>query len=416
MESRLDSALEEAITSKRLPGIAAIALDKSGDVLYKGVYGKTSISDPKASALTSSTPIPVWSCTKLVTSVAALQLLEQGKLSLSDPVEKYIPIVKDIQVLDGFNDDGSPVLRAPKTEMTVLHLMTHTAGLSYPSFDQPTVQYQTHVKQNPAAAMTMVTGKMKDFFTPLASDPGTKYTYGINTDYLGFVVEAVSGMAIDDYIQQHIFDPLEMRHSGSHLKPECSDPFITHFRGEDASLTAQPGFTGNTTPGVLAGGHYLTSTLDDYSAFLLTILNNGTHPKTGVQILKPDTVKDYIFTDQVKHCPTDGIGTLSGAIPFLSNTGTMLPGVKKTWSCGLMLNLDDHANGRNAGSGAWAGLGNLYYFLDQKAGKLAFIMCATLPFLDKEVLHLFDELERALYDKGSAGSVGEKGSNFALPA
>lgn len=134
MDARLRPQFEAVAEARKVPGIAAIALDRSGDVLFKGVFGTTNNDDSSAAALTPTTPIIIWSCTKLVTSVAALQLLEQGKLALDDPVEGYVPQIKEIQVLEGFKDDGSPILRAPKTKATILMLMTHTAGFTYDFF------------------------------------------------------------------------------------------------------------------------------------------------------------------------------------------------------------------------------------------------------------------------------------------
>ena len=169
-----------------------------------------------------------------------------------------------------------------------------------------------------------------------------------------------------------------------------------------------------TAPEKYGGGHYLYSSLDDYSTFLVTLLN-GTNPRSGVQILKEETVKNYLFTDHLSTlCSTEGVGSIDRSIPALSNVGEFLPGVQKTWSCGLMVNVDPVPNGRSAGSGAWAGLGNNYFWIDPKEKKIGLILSAILPFFDKEVLHLFDEVERAAYGKGSVKEMAEHGSNFMV--
>lgn len=409
MNPQLNSLFEATAKEKKVPGVAAIALDRSGNVLFKEAYGVINLDDPAAAPVTSKTPVMIWSCTKLVTSVATLQLVEQGKLHLEDPVEKYVPDITKIEVLDGFKPDGEPILRAPQKKSTVLNLMTHTAGFSYDVFSKETLRWRTQMGQNLSEYVAM-----KNFETPLNADPGSRYEYGINTDWLGFVIEAISGMPLNEYVEKNILKPLGMNDSGSHVK-EGASQFVIHLRGEDGGLTAAPPIACATAPERYGGGHFLYSTLDDYSAFLLTILNQGTHPTTKTQLLKADTVKEYLFNDQIpKICSNKGIGVIETASPILSSEGEFLPGLEKGWSCGFMLSLEDSPKGRSAGSGSWAGLGNLYYWLDPKGGKLGLVMSGILPFMDKEVLRLFDELERAVYGHESGSEVGAKGGNFSV--
>lgn len=407
MDSRLDSIFQAPVKAKKVPGVAAIALGKSGDVIFKGTYGTTNLDDPAAPSLTSTTPLMIWSCTKLVTSVAALQLVEQGKLHLDDPVEKHVPSIAQIQVLEGFKPDGQPILRAPKTKATILNLMTHTAGFTYDSFNKDTFQWRKQVGQNPNELVTV--GSMQCFESPLAFDPGTRYEYGVNTDWLGFVVEAISGMPLNAYIEKNILKPLGMNDSGSH----AASQMVIHLRGEDGALVAAPPIVCAPAPERFGGGHYLYSTLDDYSAFLLTILNNGTHPSSKVEILKEETVEEYLFKDQThKICSNKGVGVITTTDPAGSSEGEFLPGLEKGWSCGFMFNFEASPKGRSAGSGQWAGMGNLYYWLDPKAGKLGLVMSGILPFMDKEILQLFDELERAVYGHESASDAGN--ANFCV--
>ena len=412
MDSKLDSLFERAVNDRKTPGVAAIALDASGNVLYKKTAGVNNLDDSSGTAYTSSTTTIMWSTTKLVTCVAALQLVEQGKLSLDDPVEKYMPQIKNIQVLDGTDENGKIKLREPKTKATVLNLMTHTSGFSYDLFDKPTLQWRIEAGQNPTEYLAV--GAMANFCTPLINDPGKQYCYGVSIDWLGFVVEAISGLSLNKYVEAHITGPLGLKDTGSHPKAGAAQ-LAVHMRGEDGTLVANPAFALAASPEKYGGGHFLYSTLDDYSNFLLTILNKGTHPKSGVKILEEKTVADYLFTDQIpKICSNEHIGDIPSAISALTLTGRFLPGVELGWSCGLMLNLEDVPNGRKAGSGSWAGLGNLFYWIDPKSGKLGLVISSILPFMDKEILHLSDALERAVYGKEAAKEAGEKGSNFAL--
>ena len=412
MDSRLSPIFEAASKAKKVPGVAAIALDKSGDVLFRGAYGSTNLDDPTAPSLTSKTPMMIWSCTKLVTTVAALQLVEQGKLHLDDLVEKHVPSITKIQVLEGFTPEGEPILRAPKTKATVLMLMTHTAGFTYDFINNNTLTWRKHVRQGESKPLPM--GSLQNYESPLAFDPGTKYEYGVNIDWLGFVVEAVSGVPLNEYVEEHILKPLGMADSGSHVKEGVS-PMVIHIRGEDGGLTAVPAISYPTTPERFGGGEYLYASLDDYAAFLLTILNKGTHPVSKVEILRKETVDEYLFQDQVhKICSNAGVGVFTTANPVVTSEGEFLPGLEKGWSAALMLNLEGSPKGRNAGSGQWAGLGNLYYWVDPEAGRLGLIMSGIVPFMDKEVLCLFDEFERAVYGHDSAAESGGKGGNFAV--
>jgi methyl acetate hydrolase len=406
MDSRLNPHFQAAVDAKKVPGIGAISLDKSGKVLYKGTFGTTNIDDPSAPPFTDETPLIIWSCTKLVTSVAALQLMEQGKLKLDDLVEKYVPKIKNLQVLDGFDDKGEPKYRAPKTKATILMLLTHTAGFSYDFFDGPSLQWRIWSKRPPASYLA--TGEYADVENPLIFDPGERYNYGCNTDWLGFVIEAITGQKLDQYLQTHILGPLGLTNTGAKHR-EGAQKLDVHFRGEDGKLTANAALDCAKTPDFHGGGHYLYSTLSDYSQFLLTILNRGQHPVSGTRILQNSTVKEFLFEDQItKICSQDGIGSIRSFIPQVSVDGEFLPGLKKGWSCGLLLNPEGSLKGRSPGSGMWAGLGNLYYWIDPQAGKLGMIATEILPFMDPAVLGLFDELERAVYGFES----GEGGANF----
>jgi methyl acetate hydrolase len=410
MESQLISLFENSVKEGKIAGIGAIALDKSGHVLFKGSWGTTNLADENAQAFDENTPVFIFSCTKLITSVAALQLVEQGKIELDDLVEKYVPSMKDIQVLEGWQTNGDPIYRPAKTKATIHHLMTHTCGFTYDFLDAETLKWRVAQNQAPASYGN---GVRDVFNSPLSFDPGTQYQYGVNTDWLGFVVEAVSGMPLNEYVKKNITDPLGMLDTDPHLKTGQSS-LAMHLRGEDGSLTANPDITHPANPEVYGGGSFLYSTLNDYSTFLLTLLNRGTHPSSKVRILLPESVKEYIFADHLSRLGISaaGVGEMRTAIPPLSGEGDLLPGISKSWSCGLMLNTQDNPTGRAAGSGQWCGLGNLYYWVDPVNGKLGLVMSSIFPFMDREVLTLFDELERMVYGHDSA-TEGEQ-RNFKL--
>lgn len=411
MEARLDSAFKSAVECKKVPALGAIIFDRNGTISFKGTYGTINVDDASAPSFDADTPAALWSCTKLFTSVAALQLLEQGKLSLDDPVEKYVPGIAKLQVLEAVRD-GKPELRDAKTKPTILHLFTHTTGFTYDFSDQLTADWKTATGQGLSEYSGV--GSMQTFEQPFIFDPGTRHCYGISIDWLGFVVEAISGLPLNDYVEKNILQPLGMKNTGSHLGAG-QEKLSVHIRDvSSGKLTAVPALAYADKPEKYGGGHYLYSTLNDWSAFLITILNNGAHPKSNVRILKESTVKDYVLTDQLpKVCSGEGVGVMRTANPGLTLEGELLPGLEKGWSCGLMTNKTESGKGRGKASGAWAGLGNLFYWLDPVHGKGGLIMSEILPFMDSEVLHLFDELERAAYGHDAAGSHGEAGSNFS---
>jgi methyl acetate hydrolase len=399
MEAKLKPLFEAAVADKKVPGIGAFLVDNKGNFLLKETFGTNNLDDPAAAQFDADTTLQVFSCTKLLTSIAALQLVEQGKLSLSDPVEKYVPRISKLQVIESFTSDDPPVpvLRDPTVKPTVLNLMTHTTGLSYDFFDDTTLQYRLHSGRPPAGYHT--TGLWEEFETPLVADPGTKYVYGVNTDWLGFVVEAISGLSLTEYFDKHILGPLGMNETKAALIPG-KERLVVHWN-VDGKLAADPGTKLGENPLKYGGGGCLYSTLNDYAKLLSTILNGGTSPQTGGQILKSETITKYLFEDHIPPGVDKSLlGESGDTIPILSTAGRFMPGLSdaaRGWSCGLLLNHEDLPYGRKAGSGAWAGLGNLYYWIDPSTNVAGMVGSAILPFFNPAVLGLFDQLERVAY-------------------
>lgn len=257
--------------------------------------------------------------------------------------------------------------------------------------------YRTSKEQPPGAYVGLgAQWEFEDVF--LEFDPGARYNYGLNIDILGFVVEEVSGMDLPTYIKQNITDPLGMTKTGAKFGGD--DWLRCHFKSPEGQLQAVEQVVPAAEPYKYGGGHYAVSTLNDYSQVLLALLNEGRHPGTGKTILQQSTVKDYVFRDFIPEvgCPSDPIGKVPESIPpRLSEAGEILQGIKKGWSCGLMLNLDDVPERRRAGSGSWAGLGNLYYWIDPVAGRAGIFGTSILPFMDSDSLSVFDELEKLAY-------------------
>ncbi len=404
MESKLTPLFEDVVKQQKTPGIGAMLVTSKGDFLLKQTYGTINLDDPNAAPFDADTTMQIFSCTKIITSIAALQLMEQGKLSLSDPVEQYVPRISKIQVLESLPPATSePVLRAPKSKPTILQLLTHTTGFSYDFFDPLTAQYRQHTGRR--AGGYSDPSAWADFETPYIADPGTKYVYGVNTDWLGAVVQQISGLKLPDYIDQHILKPLGMNDTGAFLDPN-KPKLVMHFTIE-GKLVAVPSSKTNEDPELFGGGAYLYSTMNDYAKLLATLLNKGTSPRTGKSILKPDTVQNFLFTDHLSPDIDRGLlGESGDAIPLASSQGCFLPSLphrSRGWSCGLLLNHEDLAYGRKKGSGGWAGLGNLYYWIDPASDIAGMVCTGILPFFNKDVLRLFDQVERVAYGHEPAG-------------
>jgi methyl acetate hydrolase len=406
MAAKLKASLEESVTGRRLPGIGAIVIDKTGKTLFDESFGTLNANDDAAQPFTADTQLFLWSCTKLITSICALQLMEQGKIeSLDDPVTKYLPTDGHLEVFEGFDENGKPILRKPKTEMKLIHLMTHTSGLTYDFWESDKAMFDYRAsKGQPAGTYALEENNEWQFHDVfLAFDPGQKHHYGVNMDYLGFIVEAVSGLRLEEYMEQNIFKPLDMHACGPQFKGE--DFLRVHTKDEYGNLTTIDAFQPPKNPWRFGGGHFLIGSLKDYTQLMLALLNGGTHPETGKQILKPDTVKDYVFKDFIPRvgASPDGIGRCTKGIPpGSSNAGDVGYSFRDSpsprgWSCGLMMNLEQVPGGRSAGSGSWAGLGNLYYWIDPQRGIAGIIGTSVLPFLDQESLELFEKVERFAY-------------------
>ena len=229
--SRIDAVLEEAVAAGAVPHVAAIAADRDG-VIYEGGAG-VRIAGESDDPVTTSTQFRVMSMTKMVATAAALQQVERRELDLDAPVEEYRPEFADLQVLDGFDGD-TPRMRPPASKATVRQLVTHTTGLAYWFWNADLVRWEAAT-----GVPNVVPGKADAFKAPLVADPGTRFVYGINTDWLGRVVESVSGKGLDVVIKEGITGPLGMDDTMFVLDTGRRENAVTvHVRGEDGRWTS----------------------------------------------------------------------------------------------------------------------------------------------------------------------------------
>jgi CubicO group peptidase (beta-lactamase class C family) len=385
----IDQSLRQMSERGDIPGVVAIA-GNSQEVLYQGAYGKRDLSKPEQ--MTTDSVFWIASMTKAITAAAAMQLVEQGKLSLDEPIGKLLPDLAQPLVLDGFDADGTPKTRPAKSPITLRQLLTHTAGFCYDMWNADMVKYME--RHGIPGIIGCQEAALK---TPLASDPGTRWEYGINIDFAGKAVEAASGMKLDAYLRDHLFAPLGMTDIGFKITDEQRKRLVAvHARGEDGSLSPIP-FEVAQEPEFHMGGGGLYGTAADYLKFTQMILNKGRG--NGNQVLKPETVA---MMGQ-NHIGDLNVTKLNSAIAFATNDVDLYPGMTKKWGLSFLINTEKTPEGRSPGSLAWAGLANTYYWIDPTRDVCGVILMQVLPFADAKCLEAFAAFERGVYAGLGAG-------------
>jgi methyl acetate hydrolase len=380
----IDQLLQSAVESGAVPNIVAVIGDRDG-VRYAGSAGSRIAGDPGSGTVGPDTTYRIASMTKPVTTVAALQQMERGLLDIEAPVGHYLPDFDDLLVLVGFSFDGSPQLRAPNGRATVRNLIAHTAGTEYDFFSANQGRYQQYTE-----TPNVIAGLDKVFESPLHFDPGTKWSYGINTDWLGKVIEVTSGQTLDKYIDANITAPLGMNSATFVMGPQQRAGSVPiHVPAEDGRWVPSD-IDLPEEPQWWAGGHGLNCTPNDYMRFQRMLLNDGT--LDGATILKPDTVAQA-FTDQI--APLTFPESLPSAEPTLACDFNLGPGW--TWGHGFLLNSVDLPGMRAANTGAWAGLFNTHFWIDRTSGIAGALYTQALPFGMPEILNLCFAVEMAVY-------------------
>ena len=379
----IDTILSRAVGSKAMPGVVAVAATDKG-VLYEGAFGTREVG--KDAPMTLDTVVWIASMTKAITATAAMQLVENGKLGLERPASEVVPELAAAKVLEGFDAAGKPRLRAPKRPITLRHLLTHTAGFGYEIWDPAIAQYQTATG---TPGITTCTNAA--LTTPLMFDPGDRWEYGINIDWVGKVVEAMSGQKLDRYFQEHIFGPLGMRDTSFKISPSQRARLATvHQRGEGGAL-APIEFGLPEDPEFLMGGGGLYGTAGDYLTFARMIMQDGSFK--GVQVLRPETVA---LMSQ-NHIGPIEVGLFKTAMPALSHDIELFPGMSKKWGLSFLINTQPAPTGRSAGSLAWAGLANTYFWIDRAKRVCGVFLSQLLPFYDPAAIDLFGKFETEVY-------------------
>ena len=383
LSTQADALLKRATDADDVPGVVAMAI--AGDAtVYQGAFGTRRLGMDKP--MTLDTVAWIASMTKPITSAAAMQLVEQGRLQLDEPASRWAPDLANVRVLEGFDATGKPKLRNPKRAVTLRHLLTHTSGYGYGMWSPPLARYM-ELMDVPGTASCLNLA----LTLPLLYDPGERWSYGINIEWVGKAIEGASGMSLGDYLRENLLGPLGMHDTAFRISPAMRKRMSRmHERDSGGALTAGD-FEVPQEPEFEMGGGGLYSTAPDYLAFMRMILNRGTG--NGVRVLKPETV-DLMSRNHMGHLQVERMVTTN---PARSNDVEFFPGVVKRWGLGFMINEEIAPTGRGAGSLAWAGLSNCYFWIDPARRIAGVFLTQILPFADVKALPLFLEFEKLVY-------------------
>ncbi len=380
---RADALLRKAVEAGDIPGVVAMATDRER-TLYEGAFGRRVLG--QGALMTADTVVWLASMTKALTGAGVMQQVERGKLDLDSPASKWLPALGSVRVLEGFDAAGQPRLRAPRRPITLRHLLTHTAGYGYETWNAEIGRFQ-QATGTPSAS----TGKISALGTPLLFDPGERWNYGINIDWACRMLEAVSGKKLGAYLKENLFAPLGMDDTAFKITPAMRARLAKlHQRSDDGALAPidlevpqEPEFEG--------GGGGLYSTAVDYLKFVRMILNRG--KANGQQVLKPETV-------DLMACNSMGstrVSMLKSFIPQRSNDAEFFPGMPKGWGLTFQINNEKAPTGRPAGGLMWGGLSNCYFWIDPATGVCGVYLTQILPFCDRKSLPLYYEFEKTVY-------------------
>jgi methyl acetate hydrolase len=381
--STIDTVLRRAVESGEVPGVVAMAATADGPV-YQGAFGKRAL--PAGPEMTADSVFWIASMTKAITSTAAMMLVERGKLALDRPIAEVLPALAAPQVLEGFDAAGKPRLRPAQRPITLRHLLTHSAGFGYDIWNADLLRYE-EMKGIPG----IISCENLALTMPLTFDPGERWHYGINIDWVGKAVEAVSGQKLGAFLRENLFEPLGMKDTAFKLTAAHRARLVgMHTRQADGSLQPLP-FEIPQEPEFEMGGGGLYGTAGDYIAFQRLFLNGGR--ADGEAVLQPETVRQM----SENHLGALNVGLLRTAIPAYSNDAEFFPGMVKKWGLAFMINTERVRGGRSAGSLAWAGLGNTYFWIDPAKRIAGVILTQIVPFADAKVLDLLGRFENAVY-------------------
>ena len=373
---RLHAEIRRFVSEGKHAGAISL-LARNGRIVDWQAFGKRDIEG--GLPMEKDTIVRIYSMSKIVTSVAALILLEEARFKLDDPVGDYLPELAHMKVMTGGTAE-KPLLADAKTPITLKHLFTHTSGLTYDFGDSPVEKLNHEAKLSEATSLADFVGRVSRL--PLAQEPGERFTYSVSTDVLGALVEKVSGRPFGEFLEERLFRPLGMKDTGFSV-PEAKRARLAKIykKGEDGKLQpAEPSFGIEPGPGpkLESGGAGLFSTTADYARFMQMLLNGG--QLDGFRILSRKTVQ-LMMANHLNHMArtthqwseSDGFG-LGGAVRIDLAKGNALGSV---------------------GQFGWSGAATTYANLDPQEKMVALLFVQHFPFDEHKIFWRFSTLAYA---------------------
>src|ERR1700722_18417669 len=374
---RITALLADGVT-QGVPGVAVTAVFPDGEI----VSAAAGVRDAGSGAeMRPDTVVWIASMTKAITAAGAMQLVEQGKLSLDAPIAEVLPSLANPQVLERFDAKGQPKLRSARGAITLRHLLTHSSGFVYDLWNADIARY-LEVTGKPG----IISCANAALELPLVFDPGTAWDYGIGIDLAGKAIEAVSGKTLGAYLADNLFLPLGMRDTVFRIRDDQRGRLARiHVRSSEGVIATDLELP--QSPEFEMGGGGLYSTVGDYLRFCRMVLGRG--ELDGVRVLAQNTVAQMSRNamGELRCRP------LKSASPGSTCDVDFLAGMQ--WGLSFLINPDALPTGRSAGSLAWAGLANSYYWIDPTKRVAGVYAAQVLPFFDADAVALFGAFETA---------------------
>ncbi|KAK4508742.1 hypothetical protein PRZ48_002481 [Zasmidium cellare] len=395
----------DSVTSDKSSGIAGlvfVAVDKNGDEIAAAPSGRKGVGANRA-PMDLDTVFWIASCTKLLATIACLQAVEQGKLNLDDhkQVYKLCPELEKVQVL---REDGT--LEDKRSEITLRNLLSHTSGFAYEFFNPKLRDYGRPI------GFDVFHADVKDILRmPLVHHPGENWEYGIGIDWAGIVLERATGTGLNDWIQEHIMEPLGLKNINMFPTAEMKKNLAyMHQRWPGSQQSEERDHiyrepilaeTDHEKKHVFhSGGAGAFAKPTEYVQVLAALLNDGKSPKTGAQILKKETV-DSMFENQIPNFPNFARQGIPAAKPEQTNPAPELypqeGNPPQGWGLSFMITQEPGPTGRGRNTAWWAGIANLFWWCDREKGVAGMIASQVMPFGDLGVMGQWGACEAAVY-------------------
>ncbi|ESZ96247.1 glycosyltransferase family 15 protein [Sclerotinia borealis F-4128] len=399
--SNFENTIEEACRNRDIPGTVLVCGNNSGKFHYAKAFGSQSLEDPSNPMNLKSV---MWfaSCTKLLTTIAAMQCVERGLLSLDGDICEVLPEFKGVQILTGFDEEnGKPILIDNHKTITLRHLLTHSSGLAYDMFDPLLSRYQAYLNKSSPVPMGGP-DLIKDLFKfPLLFAPGDSWSYGVGIDWVGQMVERVNGnISLEDYLAKNVWGPLGMNNITFRplQNPEILARLISMSTREGGNLEGKAIYTSKVlfdpaTKDCHGGVGTFGSPVDYFKCLQSLCANDG-------QLLKSETI-DEMFRPQLSEDSRKGLMETISIPEVNACFGAFPKGLKADWGLGGIMNLED-IGGRSKGSIAWGGYPNLNWWIDRKNGICGIWGSQLEPPGDPKINQLFHTFEEEMYRRTSA--------------